>query len=70
LPSETVVIIIIMAINRSKVTVGFVVAGILAVFLGTVLVFVGPIIIDDQIVKVSMSFVNKLLRCVLTFFLL
>lgn len=42
-----------MAINKSKVAVGFIVLGVLTVFLGIVLVFVGPIIIDDQIVKVG-----------------
>ncbi|KAM4635003.1 scavenger receptor class B member 1 isoform 2-T2 [Polymixia lowei] len=40
-----------MAINKAKVAIGFIVAGILAVLFGTVLVFVGPVIIDDQIVK-------------------
>ncbi|XP_076613733.1 scavenger receptor class B member 1 isoform X1 [Chaetodon auriga] len=43
-----------MAINKSKVAVGLIVAGVITVFLGTVLVFVGPIIIDDQIVKNTM----------------
>lgn len=42
-----------MAINKAKVAVGFIVVGALTVFFGTVLTFVGPIIIDDQIVKVS-----------------
>ncbi|XP_046873881.1 scavenger receptor class B member 1 isoform X2 [Hypomesus transpacificus] len=40
-----------MAVNRTKVAIGFLVAGILTVVFGTVLVFVGPVIIDDQIVK-------------------
>lgn len=40
-----------MAINKAKVAVGFIVVGALTVFFGTVLTFVGPIIIDDQIVK-------------------
>lgn len=40
-----------MANTKSKVAVGFIVAGALAVFFGVVLTFVGPIIIDDQIVK-------------------
>lgn len=40
-----------MAINKSKVALGFIVAGILTVSFGTVLVFVGPMVIDDQIVK-------------------
>lgn len=42
-----------MEINKSKVAIGFIVAGVLAVIFGTLLAFVGPIIIDDQIVKVS-----------------
>lgn len=41
-----------MGIKKSKVAVGFIVLGVLAVFFGTVLVFVGPIIIDDQVAKV------------------
>ncbi|XP_078127784.1 scavenger receptor class B member 1 isoform X2 [Sander vitreus] len=40
-----------MAIDKSKVAIGFIVAGVLPVFFGTVLTFVGPIIIDDQVVK-------------------
>ncbi|KAM9840926.1 scavenger receptor class B member 1 isoform 2-T2 [Aulostomus maculatus] len=40
-----------MAINKSKVAIGFIVAGVLTVSFGTVLAFVGPLIIDDQIVK-------------------
>uniref|UniRef100_A0A4W6F2A6 Scavenger receptor class B member 1 n=1 Tax=Lates calcarifer TaxID=8187 RepID=A0A4W6F2A6_LATCA len=40
-----------MAVNKSKVAVGFIVAGVLTVVFGTVLSFVGPLIIDDQIVK-------------------
>lgn len=42
-----------MAFNKSKIAVGFMVLGVLAVFFGTILTFVGPIIIDDQIVKVG-----------------
>lgn len=42
-----------MGINKSKVAVGFIVAGVMAVLFGTILAFVGPLIIDDQIVKVS-----------------
>ncbi|XP_010876528.4 scavenger receptor class B member 1 isoform X3 [Esox lucius] len=37
--------------NTSKITIGLFVAGTLMVVFGTILVFVGPIIIDDQIVK-------------------
>uniref|UniRef100_H2VEP6 Scavenger receptor class B member 1 n=1 Tax=Takifugu rubripes TaxID=31033 RepID=H2VEP6_TAKRU len=40
-----------MAINKSKVAVGFIVVGVLTVFFGTLLTFVGPLIIDDQVVK-------------------
>lgn len=40
-----------MAVNRSKVSTGFLVLGILTVIFGIVIVFVGPMIIDDQIVK-------------------
>ncbi|XP_068191374.1 scavenger receptor class B member 1 isoform X1 [Antennarius striatus] len=40
-----------MAVNKAKVAVGFAVAGVLMVFFGTVLTFVGPIIIDELIVK-------------------
>ena len=42
-----------MAINTSKKIIGFVVAGLLMVSFGTVILFVGPMIIDDQIIKVS-----------------
>ncbi|XP_061886840.1 scavenger receptor class B member 1-like isoform X1 [Entelurus aequoreus] len=40
-----------MAVERNKVALGFMVAGVVAVFFGTVMVVVGPLIIDDQIVK-------------------
>ncbi|XP_054916696.1 scavenger receptor class B member 1 isoform X1 [Poeciliopsis prolifica] len=40
-----------MAVNKSKVSVGFIVVGVLAAFFGTVLVFVGPVVINDQVVK-------------------
>lgn len=42
-----------MAVSKSALVIVFLVLGGLAVLFGTVLVFVGPIIIDDQIVKVS-----------------
>lgn len=45
-----------MAINKAKVAIGFMVVGVLAVILGIVFTFVGPIIIDDQVVKVSRLF--------------
>ncbi|XP_048115708.1 scavenger receptor class B member 1 isoform X2 [Alosa alosa] len=40
-----------MAISKSKIALGLSVAGTLTVVFGIILVFVGPIIIDDQIVK-------------------
>lgn len=40
-----------MAVNKAAVAVGFMVSGVLMVFFGTVLAFVGPIIIDDQVLK-------------------
>uniref|UniRef100_A0A8C6U741 Scavenger receptor class B member 1 n=1 Tax=Neogobius melanostomus TaxID=47308 RepID=A0A8C6U741_9GOBI len=40
-----------MTNTKSKVAVGFIVAGALGVFFGVVLTFVGPLIIDDQIAK-------------------
>ncbi|XP_029300606.1 scavenger receptor class B member 1 isoform X1 [Cottoperca gobio] len=40
-----------MAINKANIAIGFIVSGVLMVFFGTFLSFVGPIIIDDQIVK-------------------
>uniref|UniRef100_A0A667XD52 Scavenger receptor class B member 1 n=1 Tax=Myripristis murdjan TaxID=586833 RepID=A0A667XD52_9TELE len=40
-----------MAINTANVATGCIVAGALTVLFGTILVFVGPLIIDDQIVK-------------------
>lgn len=49
-----------MAINKAKVAIGFMVAGVLVVILGTVITFVGPIIIDDQVVKVSICLVCAL----------
>lgn len=42
-----------MSVNKSKVAAGFIVLGVLTVFFGIILTFVGPIIIDDQIVKVG-----------------
>lgn len=43
-----------MAISRSKIAIVLLVAGTLTVVFGTVLVFVGPIIVDDQIIKVGL----------------
>ncbi|XP_046717473.1 scavenger receptor class B member 1 isoform X2 [Silurus meridionalis] len=40
-----------MAVSKSKITIGLSVVGALAVVFGTILVFVGPLIIDDQIIK-------------------
>ncbi|XP_041816228.1 scavenger receptor class B member 1 isoform X2 [Chelmon rostratus] len=40
-----------MAINKAKVAIGFMVAGALTVVFGVVLLFVGPAIMNDQIIK-------------------
>uniref|UniRef100_A0A3Q4GF68 Scavenger receptor class B member 1 n=1 Tax=Neolamprologus brichardi TaxID=32507 RepID=A0A3Q4GF68_NEOBR len=40
-----------MAIKRPKVAIGFIVAGVLMVLFGTIMCFVVPLVIDDQIVK-------------------
>ncbi|XP_064163990.1 scavenger receptor class B member 1 isoform X1 [Anguilla rostrata] len=40
-----------MSISRSKVAAGLVIAGVLTFTFGVIILFVGPIIIDDQIVK-------------------
>ncbi|KAI4785550.1 hypothetical protein KUCAC02_037693 [Chaenocephalus aceratus] len=40
-----------MATHKANVAVGFIVCGVLMVFFGVVLTFVGPIIIEDQVVK-------------------
>ncbi|XP_026154089.1 scavenger receptor class B member 1 isoform X2 [Mastacembelus armatus] len=40
-----------MAVSKARVGVGFIVAGVLTLVFGTVLCFVGPLIVDDQIVK-------------------
>ncbi|KPP62164.1 scavenger receptor class B member 1-like [Scleropages formosus] len=40
-----------MAVSRTKLAVGLGIAGILTAVFGVILVFVGPIVIDDQIVK-------------------
>lgn len=45
-----------MAISKSKIAIGLLVAGTLTVVFGVILVFVGPIIVDDQIVKVGNEF--------------
>ena len=49
-----------MAVNKVKVTIGFMVGGVFTVFFGTVLTFVGPIVIDDQVVKVSVVLTGQL----------
>nr|XP_020480783.1 scavenger receptor class B member 1 isoform X1 [Monopterus albus] len=40
-----------MAVNAPRVALVFIVAGVLVLVFGTVLVFVGPLVIDDQVVK-------------------
>lgn len=52
-----------MGVNKAKLTAGFIVAGVLMVFFGTVLVFVGPIVIDDQVEKVSGTSEPTFCRC-------
>lgn len=42
-----------MRVNKSKVAVGFIVTGVLTVLFGAVLLFVGPAVMKDQIIKVS-----------------
>lgn len=42
-----------MAMSKSKIAIGLSVVGLLAIIFGTVLVFVGPVVIHDQIIKVS-----------------
>lgn len=42
-----------MAINKSKVAVGFIVAGSLTLIFGAISVIVGPTVISSQVVKVS-----------------
>lgn len=54
-----------MAIAKAKVAIGFIVAGILAVVSGVILLFVGPAIMKDQIIKVSSDTVRKLDRWIL-----
>lgn len=53
-----------MAIKRPKVAIGFIVAGVLMVLFGTIMCFVVPLVIDDQIVKVR----NVLTRIVSMFY--
>lgn len=43
----------VMAISKTKVAVGFIVAGILTTLSGIILLFVGPAIMNDQIIKVG-----------------
>lgn len=45
-----------MASSKSKIALGLLVAGTLTVVFGIILVFAGPIIVDDQIVKVGHEF--------------
>lgn len=43
-----------MAMSKSKIAIGLSAFGLLAVVLGIVLAFVGPVIVKDQIIKVSL----------------
>lgn len=49
-----------MAMSKSNIAIGLSVVGLLAVVFGTVFVFVGPVIVDDQIVKVSSFYTNEI----------
>ncbi|KAK3521821.1 hypothetical protein QTP70_018556 [Hemibagrus guttatus] len=50
-----------MAMSKSKIVIGLSVLGLLALVLGTVLAFVGPVVIKDQIIKnVEINPQNKL----------
>lgn len=40
-----------MAINKAKVAIGFIVAGTLTVMFGVVFLFVGPAVMNDQVIK-------------------
>lgn len=42
-----------MAVNKSIVAIVFIVAGVLSVICGAVFLFVGPAIMTEQIIKVS-----------------
>ncbi|XP_031731075.1 scavenger receptor class B member 1-like isoform X2 [Anarrhichthys ocellatus] len=40
-----------MAINKAKVAIGFIVAGTLTVVFAVVFLFVGPVVMKDQVIK-------------------
>ncbi|XP_034007545.1 scavenger receptor class B member 1 isoform X2 [Trematomus bernacchii] len=40
-----------MALNKSKIAIGFIVAGVLTVVSGIVMLFVGPAVMKDQVIK-------------------
>lgn len=42
-----------MPVSKAKVAIGFLVAGSLTVVFGAVLLFVGPAVMKDQIIKVK-----------------
>lgn len=46
-------VLTVMAISKAKVAVGFIVAGVLTTLFGVILLFVGPAIMNDQIIKVG-----------------
>lgn len=45
-----------MKMSKSSIAIGLSVVGLLAIIFGTGLVFVGPVVIHDQIIKVSWSY--------------
>lgn len=42
-----------MAIDKAKVAIGFIVTGAVTVVFGGILLFVGPAVMNDQIIKVQ-----------------
>ena len=46
-----------MTIGKAKVAVGFIVVGALTAVFGAVLLFVGPAVMNDQVIKVSNSII-------------
>lgn len=60
-----------MAINKAKVAIGFIVAGTLTVVFGAVLLFVGPAVMNDQVIKVSNGIIwilSYILSCFISVF--
>lgn len=47
-----------MAINKPRVAVGFIVAGALTVVSGVFFLIVGPMVMKDQVIKVSLPMLH------------